>query len=208
MIKRIIFDFDDTLVPFREEYYKELYDFYEPYLEGEKEKTFFELMNYIEDNIKYYNKESFSKIIEEYLHITMTDELYQEFIDIMAGLYREEDKEIEPLLVYLSSKYDLVILTNWLKESQLGKLIELGLDKYFSEIYSCDTYPVKPSEEAFKQAMGNYSIDECVMVGDSYDIDIKTANELGMKTYFITDKNIDLKNNICIKNIEELKEFL
>lgn len=208
MIKRIIFDFDGTLVPFRDEYYKTLYDFYEPYLKGDKEKAFFKLMNYIENNIKYYNKESFIKIVEGYLDIKIDDKLYQSFIDIMINLYKEEDRSIEPLLKYLSSKYELVILTNWLKEVQIGKLKKLGLDKYISKIYSCDTYLVKPNKEAFEHAVGNLKYSECVMVGDDFKIDIKPANELGMTTYFLTDQDVELDNNICIKNINNLKEFL
>lgn len=209
MIKRLIFDFDDTLIPFKKEYYDILFSFYKKYLPKENTvEAFVGLMDYLEENIDYYTKDVFISIIEDYLNITLPDNFWDDFVKLMIDMVDEDDSKIKPLLEYLSSKYELVILTNWIKDVQVGKLKKLGLDSYFKDVYACDTYLVKPSEESFNMARGPYSYEECAMIGDSFKIDIEKANELGMKTYFLTSDNISLDNNICISSIYELKELL
>ena len=209
MIKRIIFDFDDTLVPFRDYYYKQLFDFYNCYLPGtNKQEAFLGLMNYMESNIKYYTKEELIKTMEEYLNTKLPNDFWDTFVSLMINMVEQRDSDVKDILEYLSSKYELVILTNWIKEVQVGKLKKLGLYRYFKEVYACDTFLVKPSLESFEIAKGKYKYNECAMVGDSFKIDIEIPNKLGMKTYFITNEDIFIKNNICIKSLDELKELL
>ena len=77
--------------------------------------------------------------------------------------------------------------------------------KYFIDVIGGDIIK-KPNKDAFIKAMGDKKIDECIMIGDVYDIDIKPALELGMKTIMVSDKLNE--NTDTIDDIIKLKEML
>ena len=111
------------------------------------------------------------------------------------GTKGDVSSSVVELLKYLSSKYELVVLTNWEGTCQRNRLEAAGILKYFKEVYGGEVYK-KPSHEAFKKAMGPYNIDECIMVGDSMKFDIEPAKKLGIKTYMVgydIDSILDLK---------------
>ena len=51
------------------------------------------------------------------------------------------DDDVVYTLQYLKQKYDLVVLSNWFKESQEERLKRLGLNKYFSATYMTENIP-------------------------------------------------------------------
>ena len=104
----------------------------------------------------------------------------------------------KPLLEYLSSKYELTVLTNWETTCQINRLKTVGIYKYFKNVYGGEKLK-KPDTKAFMKAIEPYDVSECVMVGDSLHFDIEPAIKLGMKTYMIGKD---------IKTILDLKEML
>ena len=125
----------------------------------------------------------------------------------LSECYTEEDKNIIPLLEYLSKKYELVILSNWFRYSQVKRLENLGIDKYFTDMVYADEVKCKPHKEAFLKAIGNHKVIECLMVGDSMKIDIGGARQIGMDAILIDSKN-KYKYKRKIKNINELMDIL
>ncbi|MGN0973116.1 MAG: HAD family hydrolase [Bacilli bacterium] len=209
MIKRIIFDVDDTLIPFRDEYVFKLYHVYKKYVDKDMKNIINLIVDITESYDKkciYYNKEDYLKHINNYLDTDLSEDFINEILDTMKTFVNEEDKNIKSTLEYLSSKYELVVLTNWFKDVQVKRLESLGLLKYFKEIYTSDTIKRKPYKESFLTAIGNNKPEQCVMVGDSYNIDIKPAKELGLTTVYINEKNIS-DSDYMIKKIEELKNL-
>lgn len=209
MIKRIIFDVDDTLIPFRDEYVLKLYQVYKKYVDKDIKdiiNLIIEITESYDKNCVYYNKTDYLKHINNYLNTNLSEDFINEIFDTMKTFINDEDKSIESTLKYLSSKYELVVLTNWFKEVQVKRLENLGLLKYFKEIYTSDIIKRKPYKESFLTAIGNNKVEECVMVGDDYNIDIKPAKELGLATVYIGDKN-DFNSDYIIKKIEELKNL-
>ena len=81
---------------------------------------------------------------------------------------------------------------------------KLDILKYFDEVYGGD-YKSKPNREAFINAMGEYKKEECVMVGDNIEMDIKPALDLGIKTYLYGKKSEMCKT---IEKISDLMEVL
>ena len=197
MIKKIIFDLDNTLIDWIDEFDYALRD------------------TLIKYNIDF-DYRILSKSIDEYDHISKVYNSY-DLIDFLNNKYNlgitidfindwlkelgtkgSVSKEVEELLKYLSSKYELVVLTNWESNCQKNRLKSAGIYKYFKDVYGGEVVK-KPDEESFMQAIYPYDIKECIMVGDSLYFDIEPANKLGIKTYMVGKD---------IKSILDLKEML
>lgn len=113
---------------------------------------------------------------------------------------------VKDTLDYLSKKYELVTLSNWFTFSQEVRLKKAGIYKYFTKVYGTDIVPMKPKKDAFMSVMGNKKFDECLMIGDNFNMDIKVPYEMGMNVYYLS-KGIDSRYP-SIDKLEELKEML
>lgn len=212
MIKRVLFDLDRTLIPWLDEWnqmVKKTYNYFDiPYEENEYEKFNKVMLNY-ERYHKRFNKVEMSRYFKKNLQKDFPDS----FVDIWTGylkeLVPERDEKLIKLLEYLSSKYSLVVVTNWFYDQQVRKLEKFGILKYFDEVLTCDMYDKKPKREMFDKACEDFTKDEVVMVGDTYKTDIKSAMDYGLFTYYLTkiDKRKSKKIQI-IKDIYELERYL
>ena len=121
----------------------------------------------------------------------------------------EVDNELIEILKYLSSKYELIIYTNYFHEVQEGRLKTAKIDRYFSKIYGGDDIPLKPNIEGFNAIIGDNNKSEYVMIGDNITIDIMGAKKAGIKSVLYDYKNIinEETDYIVIKNLMELKEI-
>lgn len=208
MIKRIIFDLDNTLIEWKSEYIFAL------------EKTLKELnINYSKDKIKEidgvidsYDKYGFTCQKQEFLDYVNKEcntNFSIDFVDkliIEQGKCYQKDEKLVKLIEYLSKKYDLVLLSNWFTDTQKLRLKGVGIDKYFSIITGGDEHPLKPNLEAFDSVLKDYKPEECLMVGDSLIADIIPAKELGINTIWITKESS--KEYKTIKEIYELEDIL
>lgn len=204
MIKRLIFDMDNTLLIWKEKYKEAIrktiahYNLDIDYLLADK------VIDSYEGLYDKYVKKDMVELINKNFNLTLDVDFIDYFLKELAKM-GDIDEELISLLEYLSKKYELVVLTNWFKECQEGRLTTAKIRKYFKEIYGGDEY-IKPSKQSFIRALGPYKIDECIMIGDNYNIDIKPAKELGIKTIMISDKEV--ADTTVIKKIYELKEML
>lgn len=71
----------------------------------------------------------------------------------------------------LSKQYELVLLTNYFKESQLNRLYKRGIGSFFSECYGEEL--IKSNEEIDLKACGAHLPNECVMSGDDLYLDVE-----------------------------------
>ena len=131
----------------------------------------------------------------------------------MIAVPKEYPKEDFKTLEYLSQKYELVVLTNWFIESQIKRLENIGICKFFTEFYGAEKY-AKPYKESFEQAAGKFQMDEIAMVGDSLKMDIKGAIDAGIKNVVWRDiKNKaeeykeELEGVYVIKELKQLKNI-
>lgn len=68
------------------------------------------------------------------------------------------------------------------------ELIELGIDKYFSYfVYTSDIGFHKTTSKFYEQCLEivGEKAENCVMVGDNYDVDILVPQKLGLKTVWV-----------------------
>ena len=202
MIKRILFDVDNTLIKWENDYkYLSMMEagIDDPVLAKQIDIA----TSKYEENLDHLTRKSFSNYILS-LGINITEEQLNNLIDNDKNRYKKASKELIDLLEYLSSKYELVIITNWFSDVQSKRLENAGILKYFKEVYSSDLYTKKPNKEIFIAAQGNYKANECLMVGDSIDKDILPAYNLGMDVILI-GKSDKYKS---VDNVVEIKEML
>lgn len=209
-IKRLIFDLDNTLILWKHEYTSAL------------KRT----MEYFNVNFDYMIIDA---IIEsqETLHETMDKQIFLDDINSSCGLnltidfieiFLENQKELaetndidlQETIKYLSTKYEIVLLTNWYTETQIGRLKTAGIDKYFKEFYGGDMGYIKPHSDSFFRAIGHHKVEECIMIGDSDYFDIEGALALDMSVIQVDlkDKINDKRDYPVIKNIRELMDIL
>lgn len=215
MIKRLIFDVDNTLIPWLDEYNRAIDETLEE-LKYPHNSKLCEMIDIASSNYEIDRRKYTRKGMLEFINKEINQELPSEFIDIWinnlkkcapATLSEEEYMTLETL----SKKYELVILTNWFEESQITRLKKSNIYKYFSEIYGAEKF-AKPYKESFAQAIGNNLPEECAMIGDDLKNDIKGAIDAGITNVIwknISNKKIHNKNILNkIKIIYKLEELL
>ena len=200
MVKKILFDLDNTLIKWK--------DNYRTLSMNEAGIYDLDLIKKVDEAIPNYEVSvdyiTIEGLIECLINLGLTYEQAYDNIYNDKNRYEKASKELIELLEYLSSKYELVVVTNWFLEIQSKRLENSGILKYFKKIYSSDYYRSKPNKDIFINAMGDNKPSECIMLGDSIIKDVKPAIELGMDAYLIGED----KNYKCLKSILELKEML
>lgn len=209
MLKRLIFDLDNTIILWKEEYIDALKDTIKEY-NIEIDYRFID--NVIEEQEKIrkvLNKQILLDDINKKCNLNLDMNFINDFFNKQKNLSPENDLELIELFKYLSSKYEIVLLTNYFKEVQMGRLEKLGILKYFKECYGCEEIILKPDKDAFIKAMNGRNNNECIMIGDNLEIDIKGAINAGIDVIRVDLKNKIKDDNIkTINKLTELKEML
>lgn len=208
MIKKIIFDLDNTLIMWKDEYKIAIKETLEEYKIDIDYNLVDELIEKYEMYYNSYKKENFCDLMKEKLNLNINIDFIDRWLFKLGNMSDVENNVIETL-EYLHKKYELVILTNWFKNSQVNRLKKANIYHYFKEIYSGEEY-IKPQKESFKIAVGNNNLSECIMVGDNLNVDIKGALNFGIKPILIDVKNKYSENSeyLKINDIKQLKEIL
>ena len=203
MIKRIIFDIDETLLKTTEDCinaYNEYFNSINVKIDGKK---LYNIINKYEFNGGNFQKEDLEKYIQKNLYANFN-------LNKMLAIYSRygtlKNNKIIHTLEYLSKKYDIIALTNWYVEVQTSRLGIANISKYFNKVYGIENNCFKPQEKAFLNACGNYKLSECVMIGDSLKTDIVVPAKMGMNVYYC---GTEINNKYPrIKEIDELEELL
>lgn len=116
------------------------------------------------------------------------------------------------ILEYLKPRYNLYILTNGFRETQLKKLERCKLDRYFDEVFTSETIGYnKPHREIFHWALTavNAKKRDCIMIGDDQKVDIAGANSFGIDSVFFNpgEEIQEVSSTYTIKDLAELKEI-
>lgn len=118
------------------------------------------------------------------------------------------------ILDYLSHKgYQLHLITNGFEKTQHSKLKYSGLQKYFIEVITSEgSNSLKPQKEIFEYAMGKVrcGAGECIMIGDSLEVDIQGAMNAGIDQVFVNHLCIEctIKPTFEIYSLKELENIL
>ncbi len=189
MIKVIIFDLDGTL-----------------YISSEVYKKFAEAAYYTYAKIKKTSVEEARVVLEQRREEMKKERGYAvpytlalisfgipieqwhkeniEFFD--AGEYLEEDKELQKMLKDLKKRFRLAVLTNNNRIQTERILKTLGIEELFDSIFTYESFKlIKPNPEIFEMVINRLKLspEQCLMVGDRYDVDLVPAKEIGMRIY-------------------------
>jgi phosphoglycolate phosphatase/putative hydrolase of the HAD superfamily len=97
--------------------------------------------------------------------------------------YLAEDKTLRSALLHLASSFSLAVVTNNPVSVAVRTFSVLGIHDILENIVGLDTCKAsKPNREIFLKAaqVCGVSPDQCISIGDRYDIDIALPLELGM----------------------------
>lgn len=208
MIKRIIFDIDNTLIDFPKHYEEGYQQVLDKYNTGKKAVDLYNAIDVYEASGKYdkYDFDELLKVINEYFHLELDDNFLKDYFEMYNHLITDVSDSVKETLEYLSKKYELVTLSNWFTFSQEERLKLAGIDKYFTKVYGTDIVDMKPKKEAFEEVLGGNKIDECLMIGDSIKMDIEVPSCMGMNVYHLCKKGESPYPSI--RKLEELKDLL
>lgn len=119
------------------------------------------------------------------------------------------------LLDYLYPKYPLTIISNGFVEVQYKKLRSANLEHYFTHVVLSEAAKaLKPDKRIFEYALklNNAIAAETIMIGDSYEADIRGAQNAGIdQIFFNPTMNLSEKNKpstFSVINLKNIIQFL
>ncbi len=113
--------------------------------------------------------------------------LIYEYHKIRRGYARLYPGVVETL-TRLKEKYILAVASYTQGCFTKSELIELGIDKYFSYfVYTSDIEFHKASPKFYEKCLEivGEKAENCVMIGDNYDVDVLIPQKLGIKTIWV-----------------------
>ena len=210
MIKKIIFDLDNTLLFISLEWEQSYQKFIDKYNLSITPKELYSCIGTFEKNIN--NVIVTNKIMCEYINsrlpISLTEDMFIELLDVYKNIPLLNTDIVYNVLEYLSHKYELIVYTNWFSKNQIDRLKIYNLDRFFSRIYGWDDLEIKPSKIGIEKIIGSNNIDEYVFIGDNIEFDLEVPYNMGMATIFLNRKFIKQNKFKEVFSIEELKVIL
>lgn len=163
-------------------------------------------------------------VLCEDLGINISEEevclLLSEYHKIARGYARLYPGVVETL-AELEKYYTLAVASYTQGCYTQPELRELGIEKFFSHfMYTSDIGFHKASPEFYKRCLEivGQRAEDCVMIGDNYDVDVLVPKKLGMKTIWIKNPvtasqythlfGQEPKNMIKLESFEKLPEVI
>ena len=210
MIRRFIFDLDGTLLHCNFEKERQ---YFRSVLPEENAKKFIDsfihhLYDYEEIFLKYEIK-NLSKYLSEKMGFDITEEFIEKWIEVNTECIDTIYDETIDILKYLKEKkYSLVVLTNWFYKTQSKRLDNKNILKYFDNVFTGEIY-TKPNKESYLNAIGDYKVNECVMIGDNIKKDVLMPQSLGITSFYYNPSNKEYDKTLVksIDSFEKLKEM-
>lgn len=201
MIKRIIFDIDNTLLDTT----KDCLDTYNIFIrENNLNITAQWLYDLLETYQGNYEVDDLSSFLNANLNMDFDVNSLNDLLELYSHHSTLLDEDIPSVLSYLSNKYELVCLSSWYYKIQEERLNNAGILKYFKKVYGFENAGIKPDSKAFLAACDNISLNECLVVGDSIKSDIEVPNKMGINTILFNTSQITTDYD----NITSLNELV
>lgn len=186
-LKTIIFDIDSTLYT-NEEYAVEQVDIQLRHFAKLRNTTPENIRQMIKDFRDEYSRTHDGKKISlgntlTHFGVSIEDSINWRETLLEPKLFLPRDEKLIEVLTKLKTKYNLICVTNNPVLPAFKTLEAIGIEKLIPDIIGLDTcHKSKPDPEILLLAAEktNASPEECLSVGDRYDIDLRLAMELGM----------------------------
>jgi YjjG family noncanonical pyrimidine nucleotidase len=225
--KTVFIDLDDTLWDFHANAKSSLHEIFEKrnfnrYFDSFEH--YFEI--YAKRNLELweqYGKGTITKdelSLERFLHplkqVGINDaklaiEIGKEYLDLLPTR-TELVPFAKELLDYLSAKYTLTIVSNGFIEVQYRKLKSCQLENYFAHVVLSEAAgALKPDKQIFEYALqlNNAKADETIMIGDSFEADIRGAQNAAIDQIFYNpNSQTNHESTFQVHRLEEIIEIL
>ena len=208
--RKLIFDLDNTLLYLSADWHKAFNQFIAKGNYGITVEELYHAINVMEIKYsgRYVTKTSLVNHINDELSTKFDQETCEEFLDQYAKIPLMNIDIVDDVLTYLSSRYTLIVYSNWFTDNQILRLRLNRIDQYFSEVFGWDVLPTKPSRKGLNEIVGDDNINNYTFIGNNLDADIRLPDSIGMDTIFLNLENITQDKYKDIKNIGELKMIL
>ena len=162
-------------------------------------------------NLKFARLNDTFKVLQVNLSASLVHKLSDYYVTHLSS-FNHLFPGTKEILEFLSSKYNLHIITNGFKEAQQAKLNHSNIDQYFLTVTNSEMVGVKkPNPKIFHFALkaANATIENSLMIGDNLEADIKGAFNIGMDAICFNYHNEVLSSNITgIDHLIELKNYI
>jgi putative hydrolase of the HAD superfamily len=143
----------------------------------------------------------------------LAKEMSAKFLEVLPTKNKVFDYTFEILDYLKEKKYSIHIITNGFEHTQMSKLNNSKLAKYFTHVITSEvSNSMKPQKEIFEYALRktNGNIEESIMIGDNQNADITGAINAGMDTVFVNHIKADCstKPTHTIYHLKELEAIL
>jgi len=220
MIKAVLFDLDQTLIDFlkmKKNSLREAIDsMIDAGLEIDPDKAFKKIWDLF-DRYGIENNQIFQRFLENTLgkvDFRILAHGINGYRRVRHGFLSSYPGAKKTLLKLKQKGLRLAIVSDAPKLKCWLRLTSIKLDDFFDIVISYDdSGEFKPSKKPFQIALNTLDIkpEECLMVGDNPDRDIKGASELGIKTCLAKYGQFvdsDIKPDFSISNIIELVDVV
>jgi putative hydrolase of the HAD superfamily len=229
MYKFVFIDLDDTLWDFHTNARLSLQQMFEDRHLRQHFESFDEFFTiYAKKNIELWEAYGKGEIDKEFLMAErfryplsrmgvddeqLAAEIGHQYLDILPTQTALMPDAIE-VLDYLKARYPMTIISNGFTEVQYKKLKSCGIEHYFTHVVlSEEAYALKPDRKIFEYALQlNKALpEEAIMIGDSYEADIRGAQNAGIDQVYFPLNNSFKENQpatYCISTLKELMEIL
>ena len=129
MIKKLIFDIDNTLIKWDDKYTSALKDTVLEYNLDVDYLKLNDLVEKYEDYYSIYSKENMLELFNSELNLNLDMSFMDSWLNKL-GFMAIKDESIIDTLKYLKDKYEIVVLTNFFKDVQIERLKNAGLYEY------------------------------------------------------------------------------
>jgi putative hydrolase of the HAD superfamily len=227
--KHLFFDLDHTLWDFETNAKETLYELYEMNQLKEKGVHNFDLFY---ERYSYHNERLWDRYTKGFikqeelrwkrmwlvlLDFKVADEalarnLAAQFLERLPFRKNLFPYTVEILEYLISKGYVLHLLTNGFENVQHSKLRSSNLQNYFTEVITSEaSNSLKPNKEIFEYALEKCKTckQECIMIGDNLDADIRGAINAGIDTVFVNHLGIDahIKPTYVVHHLKELEDI-
>lgn len=227
MYKVVLIDLDDTLWDFHTNARLSLQDMFEDRNLGQYFTDFDEFFTiYAKKNIELWEAYGKGEITQDYLKAErfhyplsrmgvddekLAEEIGHQYLDILPTKTTLMPHAQE-LLEYLQQKgYPITVVSNGFVEVQHRKINSSGIGRFFNHIVLSEAAKaLKPDKKIFEYALGlnHAESHEAIMIGDSYEADIKGAINAGIDQIYYPLPGHDKPEHTATYKIRSLKEVM
>jgi HAD superfamily hydrolase (TIGR01549 family) len=156
-------------------------------------------------------KDAFTNVFKEF-GIPLNEEILQELVGMWNKnwMLAKPFEETIAVLNDLKQDYKLVLVSNTDAFSLPNTIEKHQLSDYFErEFLSFETHMIKTDKNFFKHVIDELqvAVEDCVMVGDSLQSDVLSAQKIGM-TAILVDRRDSRNYKPKINNLKEIRSIL